>query len=302
LIDQITKLISKYTAIQKVAVCSVYFGSEKELLITVSIALLKRSKFTLQSRENFLEVAHAIESIPKDVPVICHFDGVTVLHRKVKKTAAHSVREYLTMIIPNAQREDFYCQYVSSSPVDGFFSLAAKHEIDPLIVQLKVSGRTLVDIALGPFFIDHALPLFPAETSSVVVRGYALTIGDGHVIDFLKTNRNGGDSLKFGNVLIEADDVIPYLLALLFCLKANREVDFIAPEFLNAKIDFTYHVVTRYLVRFAVLPLLILAVMLFGFYSYVVDENEELTYIFNDAWKEKTSFDTLVRDEQIRNA
>ena len=135
-------------------------------------------KLDITKRLTINDLATIKEHVPTSVPVLLHFSGKGILHKKVSAKG-----NYLKEVLFNASLEDFYSYELHQSS-NAFVSIARKEALNPYFETFKKEKYLVLDYSLGPF-VGSLLNQMIAEIS-FISDDCELIFEDGKLNEFRK--------------------------------------------------------------------------------------------------------------------
>lgn len=113
----------------------------------------------IEQNVDIKELGELKRFVSQNTPVVITIDGKVVVHKFIQGEVG---RNPLDLVLPNAKKDDFYCQV--SDVTDGcFISVIRKELIDALLESLASMGVIPARITLGPFCANSTQFLFAQQ-------------------------------------------------------------------------------------------------------------------------------------------
>ncbi len=241
---------------QTFQVLGIHFSAEATANYCLLTIHKKKDDFTIGKRLETTSLDIVLKETQSRHPLLLHFSGVGILHKKVVKTA-----NYRKKLLFKANLDDFYF-YELHQDEYSFVSVCRKKIIDEHIVQFEAKKYHILDIAIGPFII-YALRSFLSK-STIISNKTRLAFSEDTLINF-ETNTASEEQhytiedLEFNNKEIA-------LFAMVAQYHIQEEALSTEMPFLNKnRTDYTFFNATK-AIGIIGLVLLLIAI-LFGHYT-----------------------------------
>ncbi len=175
----------------------------------------------------------------KKLPIYFSLGGKGVIHKKIKADENVKDQELLNQVLPNASMNDFYLQ---QSKIEGFeywISVVRKDVLDGLIQKITRSNLFGVQIYLGPFVLENAIPLL--DKMALLTTSHELIIENNNIIqlDSLGSVSNG-EEYNIEGETINSHELIAFGTALSHFVSPDKIVSIDAQRVNEIKDEY-YH-------------------------------------------------------------
>ncbi|PTX64084.1 hypothetical protein C8N46_101694 [Kordia periserrulae] len=247
---------------QTFQVLGIHFLEDEKVAYTLLTIHKKKDEFTLRKRIKTASLETVYKEIQTKHPLLLHFSGVGILHKKVVRTA-----NYRKKLLFKANPDEFYF-YELHQEESSFVSFCRKKIIDSHISAFTSKKYHVLNMAIGPFVV-YALRSLLSE-NTIVSNASKLTFSKNKLLDFelstsLETTKYKIDDLEFDTSEIA-------LFALVIQHHIQEEALVIETSFLaQHKTDYTFFNATKTVGVLGIL--LLLAALLYGHFTLKKQQN-----------------------------
>lgn len=136
------------------------------------------------------------------LPAVLVLEGISVLSKIVEGNVSLEVEHLYSKLLPGANSEEFYLQYVTLSNDRLWLAMMRKDTVHQLIEKIEEAGVHVVNVCIGQPVVSAALSLINKE--AIHYHGYTLTHQNGGLIDW-KPSDTAQSQLQIGGDSYEAD-------------------------------------------------------------------------------------------------
>lgn len=122
--------------------------------------------------------------------------------------------EALRAVFPSAQEEEFHLQQVESS-TNSLLAVVRKDRVEPLVEEMQTAGLWVVNVFIGPFWMEEILPLLPSSVQELQVGQQLLLIEQQHIIGSSKGEKAALGSFQVGEETVEEAGLLALSMAFL---------------------------------------------------------------------------------------
>ena len=255
----------------------VHFLGDGAVMLRLLDLALQKDKLQIVEKREYTGGLDCLPGLEVDGPIALNITGKGVL---IKKTARlESLHEAsLRQLFPGYRAEEFYAQHFSSAE-QSFVAFIRKEIADRVLAAFRSHGAQVMLFSLGPFVIDHVIPMLNNYGTSLNFDGHQLTLNEEKQwlnYSYIAGSTTGFE-LKIDIEPIEERFLLAYSAA--FQLILNERLELVCVSDAGMKLALTEMIAgikfrkNSMLILFALLGLLLLNFLLFSYYHQA---NQEL--------------------------
>jgi Tfp pilus assembly protein PilN len=166
-------MLEQYYHLNEAAGVSIVIGKDGTDSINACAVSVQNRQLNFEKKLTDLkDLDDLAKSLPAKTALSLNLSGKGILHKQIEK-AEEINQSNFTLILPNANIEDFYVQHFISGN-HSFVSVIRKTDADKWIGQLKEMGYLTLMLSLGPFPVHHIISQLNIYENEMVF--------DGHII------------------------------------------------------------------------------------------------------------------------
>jgi len=198
---------------------------------------LKKNQLQVDRKKEYKLKLEQFGDLPLNGPFALTLTGKGIL---IKKTARLEgiTEQQLRQLFPGFTAEEFYVQHFPSGE-QSFVAFIRKETADPILAAFRRQGVQVLVFSLGPFAVDHVLPLLNSYGDQLVFDGHQLLFSkEQHWVDYQYSPGSGMEfELKIDIEPIPQQFLLAYAAA--FQLILNIKLDLISVVDQQAHQDLT---------------------------------------------------------------
>ncbi len=172
-----------------------------------------------------------LSELKAGVPIVLVFSGKGVLHRTVPKQQAATPAQYLQLVLPNANVNEFVVQHLIMGQTQEVVSLLRRNVVDEWMA--KIPG--VVGVSIGPFgFASLGL----VADGSIETGEMTLHFSEAQFSDWQYAESAPSEKIALGNDFISGNAVAAFGAAFGYFLGARFEASASHPALVQAQDDF----------------------------------------------------------------
>jgi hypothetical protein len=232
------------------------------------------------------------------------FTGKGVLIKKTNRLESLSDQN-LRPLFPGFKRDEFYLQHFQSGAFS-YITFIRKEIADPVLQALKKQGAAILMLSLGPFAVEHVVPLLNNYQEEIHFDGHQLSLNTAKEwLDYqYLTGSKSSFVLKIDLEPIEQHFLLAYAAA--FQLLLNDRLDLIEVEIEAFQNDLTEALAKLKFNKYGAIVLVIFFVLLllnFLLFSFYHADNQELTGKVgerSDLFSDRQRLTSEIKDNELQ--
>lgn len=194
------------------------------------------AKLTLQA-DNLRSIEALRGAVDQEQPIVLGLQVKGMLHRVLDHQPATAAAA-LAAVFPSAEEADFYVQQI---PLEqgALITVVRRDKVEALVMPLLEAGLWVVQVFIGPFWVQEILPLLPHWTEQLQIGDQQLLVQNQHITGITKNVAEATQQFQFGEDTVPESQVLA--LGLAFMILTQPDLEGLAVEATQAKRENFYY-------------------------------------------------------------
>jgi hypothetical protein len=204
-------ILAQYYRINRVAGINIHFGSGEDLTIDACLLAATGDNLVFEQKLSGLRsIIELAKKLPAKLPVSLNLTGRGILTKQLEKVSTID-RQNFSLILPNADPEDFYIQHFARGE-QSFISLIRRTEADKWLDALRLSGLFPLLASLGPFVVEQIVPQLNNYGEALSFNGHVVERDDQHIWTKYQYQSGAVSAFPFkaDNESLQEEMLLPY--------------------------------------------------------------------------------------------
>ncbi|BDS14304.1 hypothetical protein [Aureispira anguillae] len=189
---------------------------QREGQLYYHLCVLKKEKNSakiIQQKQGITALSALKEYLEDDMPIFLGLNIKGILNRALDYKPT-TEEEALSAVFPSAKATDFQVQQIEVQQ-QTFVSVIRKDKVLELLKDFDAAGLWVVNVFIGPFWIEEILPILPAYVSQIQTAQELLQIEEQHICSFSKQAAMPSTSFVVGDDRVEEENLLALSMAFL---------------------------------------------------------------------------------------
>ncbi|WP_121810193.1 hypothetical protein [Mucilaginibacter kameinonensis] len=260
---------------------------------------LEGKNLSLEKKITGLEFQELGKQISSAVPLSINISGRGVLYKQLDR-AAEITSANFSVVLPNADMDDFYVQHFPSGNYS-FVAVIRKAEADKWLDLIREQGLFPLMLSLGPFPTDHILPQLNIYNEEIIFGGIKIERSENKHWEKLSFNDSFQAiyAIKVENEVLDQQLIVAYGTA--FQLLFAGKLDQVKTNVPDLELAFSRLISHRKFKAKGMIVLAIFFVLLLANFMWLSSLNAENTRLAAEvSTSARTSTDLQALTDQIR--
>lgn len=193
-----------------------------ELCYAVCGLKKEKENATLFTQADDLTTIEALkEVLAEEQPIVLGLQIKGMLHRVLDHQPA-TTAEALAAIFPSAAEADFYVQQVPLGE-GTLITVVRREQVEALVTPLLEAGLWVVQVFIGPFWVQEVLPLLPSWTERLQIGDQQLLVQGQQITGISKEMAEATQAFQFGKNTVPERQLLALSLAFLALTQPDLE-------------------------------------------------------------------------------
>lgn len=220
---------------------------QKEGELYYHLCILKKEKNSAKivlQKEQIASLVDLKEILNDDaIPIFLAINIKGILNR-ILNYIPNSKEEALKAVFPSAKEADFYWQQIEQDQ-RALVSVIRRDSVQKLLKEFEAAGLWVVNVFVGPFWIEEILPILPSYTQRIQVGEQALIIEGQQIINLEKNSAAAQELFSVGDDRVSESLLLALAMSFIALTQPNAEgikADFVQQQ----QVDFYYKKLFHY--------------------------------------------------------